>query len=626
MIDKVIGHYRIVEEIGKGGMGVVYKAYDLQLERYVAVKFLNQDVIGQQRFVERFKTEAKNQAKLMHQNIVTVYGFIEEKDLLGIVMEFVEGESLDRIIYRQRRLHLYDALFFLKQILHGLGHAHHKGFIHRDIKPSNIIITPDGTAKIMDFGISKSLYEAGQTQTGVRIGTTMYMSPEQIKGKELTAAADIYSLGATFYEMITGEPPFYFENEYDVMEAHIHKEISTLSERIPSVPTIVDELIGKSLNKKAVERYQNCDQFYKAADRVDIFLAKMQNDYIQRKIKREKTSKTRSIILFSLFFVVIGVLTVFTFQQVDALLKSRQVDNMREYSVLSLFQEELDFESLKKINLNTTSNLNSVKFMDEKNGYVVGNNGFFSYSDDGGTTWKNTIIDSTVNLYDAFRLNSGKMFVVGDSSSFYYRETKDTVWTRLDLEGNYSLFKIKFINDDLGFVLGSKGLLLRTDDGGINWIKCESGVNNILYDISFINSSKGYIVGWDGTALITNDAGINWEKIKPFTMKYLKSVDFADDLVGIAVGAGGNLYRTYDGGETWNLLMVKLNSPLNFIKFFNQSMCLVIGNKGTILYSKDWGKEFHVVKSNTFLNLNSFEVTPKGTIFICGINGTLIKI
>ena len=135
LIGKLIDNFRIVSVLGKGGMGIVYKAYDTKLDRYVAIKLLNAQMHNRAQFVERFKREAKNQAKLTHPNIVAVYGFIEYSDLLGIVMEYVEGESLEKVIERQGRFNLYDVIYILKQILLGLGYAHSKGFIHRDIKP-----------------------------------------------------------------------------------------------------------------------------------------------------------------------------------------------------------------------------------------------------------------------------------------------------------------------------------------------------------------------------------------------------------------------------------------------------------------------------------------------------------
>lgn len=261
LVGKKIESYEILGLIGKGGMGVVYLAHDLRLDRRVAIKFLSPTIMDNSRFIERFKREAKNQAQLSHPNIVTVYGFLEYQNLLGIVMEFVDGESLDKLIYRQKRLHIYDAIYFVRQILSGLGYAHAKGFVHRDIKPSNIIMNREGVAKIVDFGISKSLFDAGDTQTGAKVGTVLYMSPEQIKGKGVTHRSDIYSIGCTMYEMLVGQPPFYQDSEYDVMDGHLKGKHKKVNELLPGTSLIIDKIIDRSLAKDPNARYNDCGDF-----------------------------------------------------------------------------------------------------------------------------------------------------------------------------------------------------------------------------------------------------------------------------------------------------------------------------------------------------------------------------
>ena len=262
LIGKVVENYKIVSTLGKGGMGIVYKAYDTKLDRYVAIKMLSPSILDKGRFIERFKREAKNQAQLSHPNIVTVYGFIEYENLLGIVMEYVQGESLESIIERRKRMNLFDAVYILRQILLGIGYAHSKGFIHRDIKPSNIILNREGVAKIMDFGISKSLFEVSHTKTGSKVGTLYYMSPEQIKGKEITHHSDIYSIGCTFYEMITGNPPFSADNEYDIMENHLKKTPVPISNLMRGIPDILDKIVNSSLSKNPISRYNSCEEFF----------------------------------------------------------------------------------------------------------------------------------------------------------------------------------------------------------------------------------------------------------------------------------------------------------------------------------------------------------------------------
>ncbi|MDP2036825.1 MAG: serine/threonine-protein kinase, partial [Ignavibacteria bacterium] len=291
LIGKVIDNFRVVSVLGKGGMGIVYKAYDTRLDRYVAIKLLNSSVLDKERFVERFKREAKNQAKLTHPNIVGVYGFIEYSNLLGIVMEYVEGESLEKVIDRQGRFNLQDVVYILKHLLQGIGYAHQRGFIHRDIKPSNIILNKEGITKIMDFGISKSLVDNNMTKTGSKVGTVYYMSPEQIRGHDVTNRSDIYSIGCTIYEMIVGQPPFDFPSEYEVMDGHLKKSVPKISDKITGLPEKLEKIITKALQKDANARYANCEEMYAEVLEIDKQLSKIQTSYFEKIPERTKKYK-----------------------------------------------------------------------------------------------------------------------------------------------------------------------------------------------------------------------------------------------------------------------------------------------------------------------------------------------
>src|SRR5512135_337141 len=269
MLGTNIENYKIVEVIGEGGMGVVYKAIDLKLERFVAIKILNASKPPNPQFIERFKREARNQAKLNHTNIIPVYGFTDADNTLGIVMEYIEGETLEEIIRREGRLDLKFSLDVMRQILSGIAFAHQKGFIHRDLKPSNIIISSEGIAKIMDFGISKSINETKDiTKAGTKIGTIFYMSPEQIRGKPPTMQSDLYSLGVTFYEMLSGKTPFDYPTEFEIMEAHIKRMPARLSTHLPDIPPEIDRIISKALEKPVQKRYLTAEDFLVDVDRV----------------------------------------------------------------------------------------------------------------------------------------------------------------------------------------------------------------------------------------------------------------------------------------------------------------------------------------------------------------------
>lgn len=186
MIGRRIQNYKVLSLLGQGGMGAVYKVFDVKLERYAALKILSLNTAHNSTFVERFKREARNQAKLMHPNIVSVYGFVEENDILGIAMEYIEGETLESIIQEKGRIEFSYALELIGQILNGIEFAHQQGFIHRDLKPSNIILDLNGNPKIMDFGISKSIDELKSiTQHNARPGTLLYMDVPQLTFRKM---------------------------------------------------------------------------------------------------------------------------------------------------------------------------------------------------------------------------------------------------------------------------------------------------------------------------------------------------------------------------------------------------------------------------------------------------------
>ena len=340
LIGKIIDNYRVVSVLGKGGMGIVYKAYDTKLDRYVAIKMLNASAHDKERFIERFKREAKNQAKLSHPNIVAVYGFIEYSNLLGIVMEYVEGESLEKVIDRQGRFNLYDVIYILKQLLLGMGYAHSKGFVHRDIKPSNIILNKEGITKIMDFGISKSLYDNSVTKTGSKIGTVFYMSPEQVRGQEVTNRSDIYSIGCTVYEMIVGQPPFDYTSEYEVMDGHLKKTPTKISEKLTSVPEQVDKIVLKALEKSPMNRYSSCEEMFHDVQELDKHVAKLYTSYFKRTEPKSKKYKIMSVSAFAGFTLLLVGLSYFVYKQVNALIASNELDKFKKYSIQQLFSSD----------------------------------------------------------------------------------------------------------------------------------------------------------------------------------------------------------------------------------------------------------------------------------------------
>ena len=266
MIGTVVGNYKITEKIGEGGMGAVFKGVDLMLEREVAVKILRPEFASQPEVVERFRSEAVTLAKLNHPNIATLHSFFRQGNEYFMVMEYVRGEGLDRVIRRGGAMPLTDAVAHFCQALDGIGRAHKLGIIHRDIKPANVMVTEDGSIKVMDFGIARVLGTARMTKQGNIIGTIEYMSPEAIQGQEVDARADIYSLGILLYEMLTGRIPFDADTEFSMMMAQIQQAPPPPRTFAPHIPLPLEHAIMRSLAKKPEARFQTAAEFRSALE------------------------------------------------------------------------------------------------------------------------------------------------------------------------------------------------------------------------------------------------------------------------------------------------------------------------------------------------------------------------
>jgi formylglycine-generating enzyme required for sulfatase activity/tRNA A-37 threonylcarbamoyl transferase component Bud32/predicted esterase len=256
MIGKTILHYRILVKLGEGGMGVVYKAEDTKLKREVAIKFLPRQIAASKEERERFEIEAQAAAALNHPNIATIYAIEEVDDEMFIVMEYIEGRELREMVDTEIP-NLQSAIEYASQIAEGLNAAHKKGIIHRDIKSSNVMVTDEGQAKIMDFGLAKVAGGQHLTKSGMTVGTVACMSPEQARGEKVDHRTDIWSLGVVFYEMLTGQMPFKGEYEQAVVYSMLHEEPQPPKELRAEIPEELQEIILQALEKDPQERFQS---------------------------------------------------------------------------------------------------------------------------------------------------------------------------------------------------------------------------------------------------------------------------------------------------------------------------------------------------------------------------------
>jgi serine/threonine protein kinase len=266
MIGTQIGSYRIDQKLGEGGMGTVYRATEINLERTVAIKVLNSDLAGKPAIVERFRAEARAQANLNHPNVATLYAFMLEHGNAMMVMEFVDGENFQQMVNRRGAIPSSEAVPLFKQALAGIGAAHEMGIVHRDVKPANIMLNRRGVVKVMDFGIAKVVGERGLTRTGVQLGTVFYMSPEQVKGTTADVRSDIYALGVTLYELLTAHVPFNAASEYDVLTDHVHTAPPLPSTHNANIPKGIERIVLKALEKKPDDRFQTVAEFSNALD------------------------------------------------------------------------------------------------------------------------------------------------------------------------------------------------------------------------------------------------------------------------------------------------------------------------------------------------------------------------
>src|SRR5215472_4595898 len=264
-IGERVGDYEIVEVLGTGGMGQVYKVRNVLSERFEAMKVLLPNLAGSPQLAERFLREIKMQASLDHPNIAKLHTAFRDDNRLLMVMEFVEGLPLEKLLANGPLL-TPTALGYAGQVLDALAYAHGCGVIHRDIKPANLMCTPSGAIKLLDFGIAHMKADPKLTQTGTTVGSLYYIAPELIKGAEPDPRCDIYSLGVVLYEMVTGRKPFTGDSQYSIMAAHMEGAPAAPANAVPWIPGPLSDVILKAIAKDPAARFQSAEAFKAALE------------------------------------------------------------------------------------------------------------------------------------------------------------------------------------------------------------------------------------------------------------------------------------------------------------------------------------------------------------------------
>ncbi len=312
------GRYQVVEEMGRGGMGRVYKVVDTKLKEELALKIIHPEIAAEERIIERFGNELKMARKISHKNVCRMYHFEEDEGIHYLTMEFIRGESLKDMIGMMGQLSPGQALSVVKQVCEGLAEAHKLGVVHRDLKPSNIMIDREGNARIMDFGIARSLKAKGITRTGTMIGTPEYMSPEQVEGLETDQRSDLYSLGVILYETVAGRIPFDGETPFSIALKHKSEKPQDPREINPQIPENISRMIMRCLEKDREKRYQTAEELLSELNKIEEGIPTEERVIPKRRptISREitVTFNLKKILIPAFVITALAVIAVLVFQ------------------------------------------------------------------------------------------------------------------------------------------------------------------------------------------------------------------------------------------------------------------------------------------------------------------------
>jgi len=326
-----LANYKIKRKIASGGMGDVYLAEHKVLENIVAIKSLHSNLVGDENFRKRFRTEAKTHSKLIHPNIVKLTDFQEQKDGLYLIMEYIEGKQLNDYISQDTGPITEEKLIPLfSKVLSAIEYAHSKAVIHRDIKPANIIITPEGNVKVIDFGIAKNDDEDhGLTKTGVQVGTVSYMSPEQVNAEKVDFLTDIYSLGVTLFQMAVGQSPYIGStNAFKIQLKIVNEPFPNPKDIYPSISDKLVAIIEKATQKDKKDRYQSCEEFKKALNAKPEKRKVNKSPKVKKEVANKESSSSSKVLTRAL---LIGVVIFFGYLFSSDYFEQKKADDYDSY-------------------------------------------------------------------------------------------------------------------------------------------------------------------------------------------------------------------------------------------------------------------------------------------------------
>lgn len=348
-VGSMVGRYLTLSRVGVGGMGVVYRAHDTELNRTVALKVLPPHLCQHPEYLKRFRTEARAQARLNSAHVITLYELMEHPVGQVLVLEYVEGETLESRLRHYGPLSLAEASRIFDQALRGLEQIHQMGVVHRDLKPSNIFITREGTVKLMDFGIARLMDSHDPSQHGTMVGTLLYISPEQINGRETDCRSDVYTLGISLFESVAGRLPFERRSDYALMHAHVQENPPSPKEFQRRLPPKLEAVILKAIEKDPNRRFQSAAEFRSALTELGL-MERRQSPGMFSGLRRPQRGDSEriwggmwfdiSLVAMALLFVVALDLYPLPKSNVDGNAISRVAPKTTQQKVLAIFSRK----------------------------------------------------------------------------------------------------------------------------------------------------------------------------------------------------------------------------------------------------------------------------------------------